>query len=574
MSGVRFSVAAALLAVLLSSPSLQLGYVLDDKIHQAMLRPELGFPEAVDPVWGLFAFMDGNPARNRAFMELGIFPWWTEPRLRAQFLRPVTALTHLFDHEVAPGRPVFAHAHSLLWLAVCVILAGLLYRSAFGGAAAGLATLLFAVDDAHGIPVAWLANRNALIALALGLAAIVLHDRGQRLDARWARVCGPLCLLAGLLSAEAAVGAVAYLFAYAVFLPTPVWRLDRRGWWARGLTLVPHAVAAIAWKALHSAGGFGAWGSGLYIDPGREPLAYVSAALVRIPILLLAQWTPIPAEVAMVLSPPMRAGLAAVGVGVVVALMLWAWRRSAGAPAVGWFLLGSVLAAVPVAAVFPSNRVLVFVGVGVFGAIGYAVAVGDPRVGGRWLVVALLIVHLPLAAVGTVLTPPAVHYLGNGLPGRCSAAVAPDEALDDTTLVFINAHALCAAYVLPSRALDGWTRPAHVRVLGSLFSDMEVSRTGPRALTVRVPDGYHHHPMDRLMRRGDVPMPVGRVVRLSGFEARIEGHNAEGRVDRVRFVFDRPFDDRRLRLFILGAEGAAPFTPPAEGDTVYVPAVL
>ena len=657
LKSARFPFAAAALAVLLSSPSLQLGYVLDDKVHQAMLRPGLGFPEPVDPIWGLFAFMDGNPARNRAFMDAGIFPWWTEPKLRAQFLRPVTALTHLFDHRVAPDRPMFAHAHSLAWLAACVLVAGWVFRSLLGATAgAGLATLMFAVEDAHGIPAAWLANRNGLIALVFGLSAIALHDLGQRRHAAWARVGGPLCLLAGLLSAEAAVGAVAYLFAYAVFLPTPVWRVGHSARIARALSLLPHAVVVVVWKALHGAGGFGAWGSGLYLDPAREPVAYAAAALVRIPILLVAQWTPIPSEVAMVLSVPMRIALAALGAGVVLGLMGWTWRRSAGGPAsasvaasskgplssasvepapsegsapsayegagravradgaasadegvvpsdgaasadegvvppdgaatapegravVGCFLLGSVLAAVPVAAVFPSNRVLVFVGVGVFGAVGHVVASwlsGYVRVGRaeQALLVGLVVVHLPFAAVGSVLATPAVDYLGNGLPGRCANAVPADEALEDTTLVFINAHALCAAYVLPSRALEGATRPAHVRVLGSLFSAMEIVRSGPRSLSVRVPDGYHHHPMDRLMRRGEPAMPIGSVVRLSGFEARVEGHNAQGRVDHVRFTFDLPLDDPRLRFFVLDAVGAKAFAVPAVGDTVYVPAVL
>ena len=246
-----FPLVAVFLAVALASPALQLGYVLDDKVHQVMLRSDLPFPDHVDPVWGLFAFMDGTSHRNLTFMDSGMFPWWTDVHLRAQFLRPVTALTHLFDHAMAPENAFFAHVHSLLWLAVCVLLAGILYGRVMGSVAAGLATLMFAVEDAHGMPVAWLANRNALVALAFGLGSIVLHIDGQERNRAWARVLAPVCFLLALLSAEAGVGAAAYLAAYALLMPQPWWRVGALDRWSRVLSLAPYAVVGLAWKVFH-----------------------------------------------------------------------------------------------------------------------------------------------------------------------------------------------------------------------------------------------------------------------------------------------------------------------------------
>ena len=62
-------------------------------------------------------------------------------------------------------------------------IAAVLYRRLFGregrGAlwAAGLAALLYALDDAHSLSTAYLANRNALLATFFGLLSLYCHVR-------------------------------------------------------------------------------------------------------------------------------------------------------------------------------------------------------------------------------------------------------------------------------------------------------------------------------------------------------------------------------------------------------------
>ena len=73
------------------------------------------------------------------------------------------------------------HAHSLVWLALALFGAALVYRRLLGATwVAGLATLLYAVNDTHGPAVGWIANRNAVIAIALALPVLWLHDRWRR----------------------------------------------------------------------------------------------------------------------------------------------------------------------------------------------------------------------------------------------------------------------------------------------------------------------------------------------------------------------------------------------------------
>lgn len=87
-------------------------------------------------------------------------------------------MTHHLDYRVWPDHPSWMHAHSLLWLAVLVFGAGAFYRRILGSTwAAAIATWAYAVDDSHGLAASWLANRNGLIATALGIFALVAHDR-------------------------------------------------------------------------------------------------------------------------------------------------------------------------------------------------------------------------------------------------------------------------------------------------------------------------------------------------------------------------------------------------------------
>ena len=77
--------------------------------------------------------------------------------------------THWLDYQLWPDAPWMMHAQSLVWLAGTVLIAGLLYRRIEAVPwVAGLAVLLYAVDDARAAPASWIANRNALVASVFG----------------------------------------------------------------------------------------------------------------------------------------------------------------------------------------------------------------------------------------------------------------------------------------------------------------------------------------------------------------------------------------------------------------------
>ncbi|MFQ5351158.1 MAG: hypothetical protein ACE5EG_12015, partial [Thermoanaerobaculia bacterium] len=357
----RLPLHLALLAVLLCLPALGGGWQSDDYFHRVVLRGD------VDTGYGqleLFSVMRFGPEVRQEYVDVGLFPWWTSEQFRLAFFRYLSAATAWLDYRLWPESAVLQHAHSLLWFGALVAAATLLYRRIHGSTwLAGLAALLYALDDAHGGPAGWLANRNALIATFFGLLCLLAHDRwrlgggGGRhgaLAARWFA----LALAAG----EMGLGTFAYLIAYAAFLE----RGSRR---QRLVSLAPCGAVLVGWAALYRAFGFGAAGSGLYVDPGSQPLEFARLLTERAPFYLAGQLTPLPAE-AWILVPPERLvvvwwlAVVAVLIMIVVLAPLVVRHRTAR-----FWALGTALAVLPLCATFPSNRVLFFVGLGGMGLV-------------------------------------------------------------------------------------------------------------------------------------------------------------------------------------------------------------
>src|SRR6185312_8294692 len=128
----------------LALTSLDTGLVADDWIHAAALRAHADMAGwSLSPV-DLFRFADGDPAHTRALQDSGDFPWTASLHVKLAFLRPLSALTHLFDHAAWPDAPWLMHLQNVAWLAVAILGAGVAYRRLFGATwIAGLAALLF-----------------------------------------------------------------------------------------------------------------------------------------------------------------------------------------------------------------------------------------------------------------------------------------------------------------------------------------------------------------------------------------------------------------------------------------------
>ncbi|UCE59290.1 MAG: hypothetical protein JSU63_17835 [Phycisphaerales bacterium] len=577
----RLPLLLAVLAAALTLPSLWGGWVVDDHHHRLWMGDYPDFPSPSDSPWDLFVFANGDPARTREMMDLGVWPWWTLPEIRAAFFRPVTVLTHRLDYTLWPQLPSLMHAQSVLWFAGLVAAVTLLYRRFLGlTLVAGVAALFYAIDDARGMPVGFLANRNAVIAAFFGMLCILAHDRWRREGWRAGGLIAPVLLLVSLLSAEGGIGTIAYLFAHAVFL-------DRASWRRRLAVLLPYAVVVVGWRLAWTQLGYGVWGLGLYVDPLAEPLLYLRGLLDRIPVLLLGQFLLPPAEVYLfcldfkvVTFYPLIAGAVVLAIGFVMIPRL-PWDATTR-----FWCLGMALSLLPICATFPADRMLFFVGLGAFALVGqffeavFSTTKPATVPGGQMskrrmtkaLGCALVAVHgllAPIVLSVRTAIPIGPHSLLESL--RVNAPM--DHSVEEQSVVVVAAPMPFYASWLPEqRTLAGLPVPAHTRVLApSNPPPVEVRRLDKYTLAVRPGRGFMAMIGDQLPRAPHLPMAIGERVELTGMTAEVISLTEDNRPFEVKFTFSVPLEDESLRWFTWGKRGFVPFAPPPVGDKIILP---
>jgi hypothetical protein len=559
-------VGVAVLAALLTSPSLRTGLVFDDYFFAVVLRKlPLTLPQK-RPL-DLYRFADGDPKTARALMDTGTFAWTSDPSVRNAFLRPLSALTHVLDYAVWPRCATAMHAQSILWLALAVAGAALVYRRLLGATwIAGLAALLYAVDDAHGATVSWLANRNALVAAALGFPVLWLHDRWRKDGWRLGAWLAPALLAIDLLAGEAAIAVAAYLAAYAI-------HLERGAWKQRASTLAPYALVVVAWRVVYAAFGFGVVGSDLYLDPAHEPLLFLAAFPRRYPALLLGQLAlpkPDSAEIYALISPSLTLAMT-VFAFVVLALLALAfanlWKRDAVAR---FFATGLLLAAVPIAATAPGDRLLLFVGLGAMGLIAQLIASATtPRE--RAAATFFVALHLVLAPV--LLARKSKALEGPTPQDLVDRAIPTDPGVATKTVVIVNPpNDGFAGAVVATRLVRGEPGPRYVLPLAGGTTALEVTRVDARSLRVRPDDGFLQFTFDRNWRRLDRPLLPGSTVELSAMTVTVLDATDDLRPQTALFRFNAPLEDSSFVWRRWNHGAYAPWTPPAIGETVHLAA--
>jgi hypothetical protein len=563
------------LALALALGSLTAGLHLDDYVVLAILAGRDPVRQVYPARLDVFNFFDGSAERTRRMMDLGVIPWWTAPDLKVAFWRPLTALTHWIDAAAWPDRPVLMHAHSLAWFAALVLAVWLMYRQFLTpGWIAGLAALLYTVDDGHALSVAWVSGRNALVATAFGALAISAHDRWRRCGARSGALLAPLCLALALLAGESAVAVAAYLAAHALCL-------DSARWPRRLLALVPGLAVVLGWLLLYGGLGYGAFGAGPgYLSPVREPALFARALAANAPVMLLAQWGGPSAESYVSLGGTaalVRWSIAVGALGGVGLLLAPLLRRDAVAR---FLAIGQLLALVPAGAASPSDRYLFFVGLGATGLIARFLASwvdGEAwrpasrawRAPAAALAGLLLIVHLLVAPVRLAQAVAGLADLGLVAKAAADSLPAGSGGPGELLIIPTVPRAVIVSYGFFMRAVKGEPLPAGTRLLAA-GAPVELYRPDPRTLVVRLLG-----PAERMFRAPEAPLSPGTRVDLAGTRAEVTAVDAAGLPAEVIFRFDRDLDSAGVRWARWRGPGAqplgfVPLQPPPVGGHVRV----
>ena len=563
----RGSVAGvAVVAALLVAPSIATGLLYDDYFFEVVLRR---LPLVLPPTGplDLYRFADGNPKTAHALMDSGTFAWTADPAVRNAFLRPLSALTHVLDYAAWPRSAPLMHAQSVVWFALAVAGAALVYRRLLGASwIAGLASLLYAVDDVHGPTVAWVANRNALVAAALGFPVLWLHDRWRRDGWRLGAWLAPALLAVDLFAGEAALAVFAYLAAYAI-------HVERGRWREKAMTLAPHAIVVLAWRVVYATFGFGVVGSDLYLDPAHAPLAFLSAFPRRYPALLLGELAlprPDSAEIYPLFAPFLATAMTVVAL-IVLGLLAFAmsniWRKD---PVARFFATGLLLAAIPIAATAPGDRLLLFVGFGAMGLVAQLIATASTRVeraAAAFFVVLHLVIGPPLLALKSMAAkgPTPYDVIERAIP------TTPDVAAKTVVVVNPPNDGFTGA-VIATRLARAQPRPRYVLPLAGVTTAIEITRVDARTLRVRPANGFLQYTFDRNWRSLARPLLPGSEVDLSAMKVTVIDSTDDRRPLTALFRFDAALEDSSL-LWLRWSHGAyLPWRPPAIGDTVHLAA--
>lgn len=568
-----------LLGVMLVVPSISNRLVTDDYL-QTLNRISKPSVDGVPHTWvDLFVF--GKPGRlNEGFIDHGILlPWWTYPEYRVAFFRPLSAFTHDIDSFVWPYSPAMAHVQSIAWYVLLLFLVLRLYERYTGSAwLAGLAFLLFVIDDTHGEPINWLANRHAIVATAFGLLALWAHDRHRRDQGKaFAWILPAACFGVSLLAGETAAGTCAYLFSYALFVDTA----SRR---SRAVSLLPYVSIVLVWRTVYQWLGYGAFGSDGYIDPGREPGAFLARFPQVFAVLLQGQVGLIPSEW-WLMGPPEIAPIALVCAFTFSVVFLWLvfalLRHDRMARFWSVSLLGAIL---PATAGVPSDRTLLFSSVAAAPLLAHLFAVFLDRLSpllrrGTWRT----IVAIPISAIAArkvFIAPLLIVFRMNAidsiadLSDRSVDAIPNVADLSQRSLIIVNPPVVdLASYIMLVRATRGQTVPGRVRWFSSATSDIEMTRTSERSLLVRPSQGFLWDWGDRVFRGARYPMKLGEKVELTDMTVTITALRAEGNPAAAEFTFREPLESASYLWMRWDQRRCKTFALPRVGETITLPAI-
>ena len=565
---------AVLLAVVLTLPILRNGFCLDDNLHRLIFQGDKRLVPAASSPLNLFCFASGIPEENRASKNMGMGGWWINLKAKIYFFRPLSCLSHCLDYLLWPDNPSLMLFQSLLWLGVLVGCTGFFYRFTMGsGWPAGLAVLLYAIDWSHGAVTGFICNRNSLLACFFGMLCLICHNRWRFAHRRACAYLGPLFFILSLLSAEAGIATCAYLAAHALFLEEGSLRDRLKG-------LVAYGAIVVAWRLPYSIAGFGADNiPGFYVDPLNNPLLYASAILLRAPVYLLGQLGMFPISPTIYIVPRFMQNAGYVFTALLLIVILPLFRNNR---AVRFWAAGCFLALLPVCAAEVDERNLLFVGIGAMGLIAQLFlclkkqeVLALPRV---WRGACSVLLWQFIIFHGVL--GPAVYQFKNSYFAFTQHAIAIAEqslpfGSDHTARRFILVNNPVFFYFVNNViALSAVQK--HLKPLASLASGMNpltVTRPDSFTLTITAEQGSLTGQEQLQVRGSNCGQKPGDRFELDDMTVEVL-EVRDGMASSARFRFKIPLDDSQLRWFCWNENGYVPFTLPAVGEVIKMPAAV
>ena len=542
--------ALAGLALLISLPSLAVGFQLDDRAYQRL------FASGRSPL----ELLHESAAALAHEKRLGVFAWWSGDNFTLHFLRPGAALSHWLEYRLWPNAAWLMHFNNCAVYAALVLTAALLYRELLPDAKlAGLAALMYTVDESHAQSVGWIASRHLILSTLFALLALLAHVRSRtraRASLRWLSV---LCSALALASAEYGAAVIAYLTAYAAVYETGPLLTRLRSVW-------PHLVLGALWLGAYAVLGCGVRGAVWYRDPFTAPGETILQGLADLPIWLLSQLGGDVANLTLVM-PQWLARLLALALFVP---LLWLLLPPlAAARNARFFASGMLLSCLMLFATVPQDRLTLAASFGGFGWIAcfFGLAQSSASKVVRSSASALLVPHLIFAPLSFI---PILGGL-SGIDGaaRALADAVPEAGTRQAIAVNLPLELLTNAAYSMRPARDAQRIPLHQLYAG--FSKLRAARPDARTLELSAEDGWGTRPIERMFT-GPHSMPgPGSVREVEGMRATVLAVDDRGLPNRVRFEFADALEAPGRVWLVWDGKRPARWRPPPIGADVVLP---
>jgi hypothetical protein len=531
---------AAAIGICLVLPSLGAGFFADD-FTQFILINEGNIVKQPNNIslFHLFSFIDSNPERRTQLLGFSITPWWVSQNFSLLFFRPLSEITHYIDYQWLKPNIWLMHLHSLIWYGF--LLAALVYFYKIFCSThkvALLAFLFFVMDSTHGFTVAWLANRNAIIAATFCVLAIIYHHRFRESQKKYDYIFSFLCIAGSFLSAEAGIVVGCFLFSYAIFV-------DKDGA-IKGLTyLLPALCIFIIWFGLYKTYGYGAFGNkAYYIDPIESPTLFLSNLPSRLLHTLSMQFNLLPIHLYKplpIFNILLGAGLLIVFISVFIFQTLARYR---------FFTCAMLLAIIPITSSELQDRNMLFVGIAAAAILAEFVRYlyQQQHLIYRITLVSIIFFHLFIS--GLMMLP--ISYAPK-LLAQSSIATAKSlpNNINNDYIVALGIPVFDASYLAAIRRTEHLTLPKQFWHLSTQISGLSIERIDSHHFILYNPKGLLGG-IDFMLRDMSFdPIFTNETVDLNGLRLTIIELNKKGTPIKINVTINKNIPEQHIKIYAL-----------------------
>ena len=514
--------------LLIALPGVFSGMFSDDYWHYYRIH-ETQAQENHSPLtpFNLFSLFQEN--KRQFAMDAGNIPWWTANNLKMVLYRPLSEITHYIDYTLFDTRTIPMHIHSMLWYSILLWLAFKFYLNIVSShKVALLALAIFAAGPFHLFSVTWLANRNAIMAATFSLLCINLYNQYSNTTNIKFLLASLLSFIAGLLSSEIAMTALALIF-FHIFIN------KKQSFIASIFQASPFILIFLTWLLGYKIAGYGASGgsSFYYNDPINSPYTYFHQLIQNIPRAFAMQITLISAFFRDYSNKWYAIYIGWICLAASAITLYHNKSRS-----LAFLFASSIAGIIPVSSSFFSERNYLFLAITLSPVIAmlinYLWQANNKSLKGAAIVVAIL--HIPVASIA-----------GSGLShlpkmlGKSSRVIAEKLpiTINDKQLVLFGVPDMSVNSLYYIRYFEKATTPVSIWNITPETITATITRTSNNTFTISSNSRLlRHYEMLRSYKKED-PFRIGEKVQLHNAYVQITRLNNQGNPTRITLTFNR-----------------------------------